>query len=83
MAHTDIKRRYVEFYKELYAAQSRSTDLDPEKVNQLISKRLTDQQRLMLSMEVSDQEIKDAVFSFGKNKAPGPDGYTVEFFTSC
>ena len=28
-------------------------------------------------------EIKEAVFSLGKNKAPSPDGYITEFFTNC
>ncbi|GJX36326.1 hypothetical protein Tco_0247883 [Tanacetum coccineum] len=30
--------------------------------------------------EVSDQEIHDAIFDMGDNKAPGPDGYTTTFF---
>lgn len=30
--------------------------------------------------EVSELEIKKVLFSMPKNKSPGPDGYTVEFF---
>nr|GEY42266.1 hypothetical protein [Tanacetum cinerariifolium] len=29
---------------------------------------------------VSDQEIREAMFVMGDNKAPGPDGYTAAFF---
>ncbi|XP_010462886.1 PREDICTED: uncharacterized protein LOC104743514 [Camelina sativa] len=29
-----------------------------------------------------EEEIKDVFFSLPKNKAPGPDGYCVEFFTA-
>ncbi|GJR19030.1 putative reverse transcriptase domain, reverse transcriptase zinc-binding domain protein [Tanacetum coccineum] len=29
---------------------------------------------------VSDNEIKEAMFSMGNDKSPGPDGYTVAFF---
>jgi len=30
---------------------------------------------------VSINELKEVLFSFKKDKSPGPDGWTVEFFT--
>lgn len=35
-----------------------------------------------LSAIPSNNEIRDSVFGLPKNKAPGPDGFTAEFFTS-
>ncbi|GKE02236.1 putative RNA-directed DNA polymerase, eukaryota, reverse transcriptase zinc-binding domain protein, partial [Tanacetum coccineum] len=35
---------------------------------------------MKLVFGVSDQEIYDAIFAMGENKAPGPDGYTAAFF---
>lgn len=32
---------------------------------------------------MSDLEIKEALFSFGDDKAPGPDGFSAAFFKSC
>ncbi|GKC34214.1 hypothetical protein Tco_1046598, partial [Tanacetum coccineum] len=29
---------------------------------------------------VTNQEVKDAIFSMGNDKSPGPDGYTTAFF---
>lgn len=34
----------------------------------------------MLSRSVNDKEVQDVVFAMPRNKAPGPDGYTAEFF---
>ena len=30
--------------------------------------------------EVSEEELKVALRSFQKDKSPGPDGWTIEFF---
>lgn len=32
--------------------------------------------------DVSDDEIKQAMFDIGDNKAPGPDGYMARFYKS-
>ena len=34
----------------------------------------------MLYEEVSEEEIKEVLFSFQKDKSPWPDGWTIEFF---
>ncbi|GJX32773.1 hypothetical protein Tco_0242628 [Tanacetum coccineum] len=41
---------------------------------------LSDEEAAFIIQEVLDQEIKEAVFSLGDNKAPGPDGYSAAFF---
>ncbi|GJS84492.1 hypothetical protein Tco_0751033 [Tanacetum coccineum] len=46
----------------------------------LFSNQLDEADALVMIREVSDQEIKDALFSMGNDKAPGPDGYTAAFF---
>ncbi|GKF88614.1 hypothetical protein Tco_0259491, partial [Tanacetum coccineum] len=30
--------------------------------------------------KISNQEVKDAIFSIGDDKLPGPDGFTSAFF---
>ncbi|GJY25759.1 putative RNA-directed DNA polymerase [Tanacetum coccineum] len=41
---------------------------------------LNDQEALEMVREVSDKEVKDAMFSMGDDKSPGPDGFTAAFF---
>ncbi|GJW25274.1 hypothetical protein Tco_0039085 [Tanacetum coccineum] len=42
-------------------------------------KRLSDMQVEMLERTFSDQEIQDAVWAYGCDKAPGPDGFSFRF----
>jgi len=43
---------------------------------------LSDGRVCTLARPVLDSEIQDTLFSLAKGKAPGPDGFTVEFFKS-
>lgn len=42
-------------------------------------KKISDSQRVWLEEPFSEQEVKEAVWNCGYNKAPGPDGFTLEF----
>ncbi|KAJ9564376.1 hypothetical protein OSB04_000342 [Centaurea solstitialis] len=42
-------------------------------------KKISDSQRLRLEEPFTEKEVKDAVWSCGENKAPGPDGFSFEF----
>ncbi|GJR75171.1 putative reverse transcriptase domain, reverse transcriptase zinc-binding domain protein [Tanacetum coccineum] len=42
--------------------------------------KLIHQIALNMIREVTTQEVKQAMFSMGDDKSPGPDGYTVAFF---
>nr|GEY59499.1 hypothetical protein [Tanacetum cinerariifolium] len=49
-------------------------------VSNLFQNCLDDVAAIEMIREVSDQEIKDAIFSMGNDKSSGPDGYMVTFF---
>lgn len=34
-------------------------------------------------LSVSSDEVRTAMFDLGRHKAPGPDGYSAEFFHGC
>nr|GEX37625.1 putative RNA-directed DNA polymerase, eukaryota, reverse transcriptase zinc-binding domain protein [Tanacetum cinerariifolium] len=46
----------------------------------LFCNKLTSDVANYMVRDVSDQEIREAMFVMGDNKAPGPDGYTAAFF---
>jgi len=41
---------------------------------------LTDSEGIQLREHVTDEEIKNALWSIPGNKSPGPDGFTSQFF---
>ncbi|GKE35403.1 hypothetical protein Tco_1454725 [Tanacetum coccineum] len=64
---------YEQFLGQPRDTSSFSTDL-------LFNKRLNDDDASYMIRTVTRQEIKNAMFSMGNEKAPGPDGYTAAFF---
>nr|GFD61678.1 RNA-directed DNA polymerase, eukaryota [Tanacetum cinerariifolium] len=42
--------------------------------------RLNDEQNSVLESPVTRDEIRIAVWGYGEDKSPGPDGFTFEFF---
>ncbi|XP_039004068.1 uncharacterized protein LOC120131027 [Hibiscus syriacus] len=49
----------------------------------LINVCLSDGADVYLTKEVSDVEIKEALFRKGNDKSPGPNGYTIGFFKAA
>lgn len=64
------------YYKQLFG--------EPEHTNFSLEfpymNKITDEDREILTQEFSLQEINNVVFDMEKNKAPGPDGFPVEFY---
>nr|GFC31184.1 RNA-directed DNA polymerase, eukaryota [Tanacetum cinerariifolium] len=50
------------------------------KINTEFPNRLSSDQIGDLDKPISVEEIKAAVWDYGENKSPGPDGYTFEFY---
>nr|GEX62575.1 hypothetical protein [Tanacetum cinerariifolium] len=62
---------------EMFLGQHRT--VIPLCASNLFQNRLDDVAAIEMIREVSDQEIKDAIFSMGNDKSSGPDGYTAAF----
>ncbi|XP_074297012.1 uncharacterized protein LOC141627683 [Silene latifolia] len=74
----DIQQAFLNFYQQLLGE---SADLKP--FNAAVVKKgsiCTDEHWQILLSPVTNEEIKEALFSIPNHKAPGPDGYSSAFF---
>lgn len=64
------------YYKGLFTA----TLVEWTEVIECVTNSITVEQNLSLLPEVTDVEVKEALFQMHPDKAPGPDGMTPAFF---
>jgi hypothetical protein len=64
------------FIKKLFGP----VELLPVSLDVPLSNDLNEEDKFLLTRPFSLEEIKDAVFSMKHNRAPGPDGFPIEFF---
>ncbi|GAA0152757.1 hypothetical protein LIER_37554 [Lithospermum erythrorhizon] len=77
----DIVKEAVGFYVELFRdSKPKLTQEECEFISQCIDKGLDSQQQVALCVPVQEEEIRKTLFSMAEHKAPGPDGFLVEFF---
>lgn len=77
----DIKSHCVDYYTNLLGSSSPSLSNDDiGEIHRLTSFKCDEACKGMLMALVSQAEIKKEVFDLPANKAPGPDGYTGEFY---
>lgn len=71
----------MDFYKKLLRTEYLVfNEVKDARVSQLITRHITDAQYTMLQVDVTDAEIKATEFAMKNEKAPGPDGFPIEFF---
>jgi len=67
-------REFLHFIPEDYAG------CDVSELQNLLPFRCSESDQELLTREVSAEEIQRVLFSMPKDKSPGPDGYTTEFY---
>ncbi|XP_074265267.1 uncharacterized protein LOC141587691 [Silene latifolia] len=79
--HAKIKAAFESYYISLLGI---AQPVSPVKHNVIkYGKCLTDVHSAILLAPVTAEEIKESMFSIPGNKAPGPDGYSSQFFKDC
>uniref|UniRef100_A0A803SZA2 Reverse transcriptase domain-containing protein n=1 Tax=Anolis carolinensis TaxID=28377 RepID=A0A803SZA2_ANOCA len=76
----EIKEAFKFFYENLYKDEG----INPERVMEYLGKqkleKISEEQRLKLNKEISEEEILKVIRKLESNKAPGPDGFTGGFY---
>lgn len=76
-----VKEMIVEYYSNLLGSESGCiSPFSVERIQELHPFRCNSDMATQLSSIPTEEEIIRTVFSMPRNKAPGPDGFTAEFF---
>ena len=73
-----IRETFLDYYSGLYDEGETDTDMQDVYLNYV--RTIDDTQKTDLETDVTEQEILESIHSFSKNKSPGPDGLTAEFY---
>ncbi|VFQ73366.1 unnamed protein product [Cuscuta campestris] len=73
----EIAGLFTDYYKELFGSNPGVAPLNREVFQEGLL--ISPEQALNLVKDVHIAEVKEALFSIGNDKAPGPDGFTSAF----
>ncbi|GJR98076.1 hypothetical protein Tco_0270250 [Tanacetum coccineum] len=74
----DVVEQFVKHFQGFLGQSFPVTNI--KDMNSLVVKKVAEDDALYMIREVTNKEVKDAMFDIGDNKAPGPNGYTALFF---
>jgi hypothetical protein len=75
----NLKNYITGFYKCLFGEpEQNSFSLDPDRTEDIA--QVTQEENNFLTVPFTEDEIKKAIFEMEHNKAPGLDGFPIEFY---
>ncbi|GJW35084.1 RNA-directed DNA polymerase, eukaryota, reverse transcriptase zinc-binding domain protein [Tanacetum coccineum] len=74
----DVPKQFVNHFQKFLGMPFICSDI--VMTDDLFCNVLTPKEVVWMVRNVTDDEVKDAMFDIGDNRAPGPDGYTSMFF---
>ena len=77
--HDGILNETAEFYKRLYTSEKTDNSSQNVLLNKM-TRTLSDSDRDECEGEITLDEVRSAIKSFAKDKSPGCDGLTAEFY---
>jgi hypothetical protein len=67
-------------FQDLFRAENQARIEEVVRMAQLFPRFVDKEDNRLLMEEVSEEELKEVLHSFQKDKSPGPYGWTIEFF---
>jgi len=71
------------YFQSLLSEPNQDRTQAINKITSAIPPLVTEEKNSLLLREFTEQEIEDVVFTMASDKAPGLDGFTIEFFKAC
>jgi len=74
-----LEKYVTKYYKNLFGKSERNNiSLDETRKEDIT--QVLEEENMILVEEFTEKEVRDAIFQMKHNKAPGPDGFPVEFY---
>lgn len=74
----EVFKEFTSYFQNLLCNDEPVSDISTDIVN--MGPLLSAEESSFLSTPITDEEIKEALFHIGDDKAPSPDGFTAAFF---
>eukprot|EP00253_Pinus_taeda_P032484 PITA_32484 len=78
--HEDMEKEFRDHFQEILKEPPGSREAAIKAITKHIPKLITEDQNKNLLQQVSMQEVEEAMAQLKDGKAPGPDGFTANFF---
>lgn len=81
--HEEMEQELLSHFKGILTEPQRNRTEAIGRISKEIPKLVTRDQNLALMRAETLEEVEETMKGLKRNKAPGPDGYTAEFYQAC
>ncbi|KAL0295119.1 UNVERIFIED_CONTAM: hypothetical protein Sangu_3204200 [Sesamum angustifolium] len=82
-AQNEVNQEFISYFQNLFGGPSLNRSLDLEFLRPELKHTISPAEACLLTAPVTRSEVKDAIFDIDVESAPGPDGYTSEFYRAA